>query len=55
MPAKEGKIFIELVCPNCGSVMKNGWTFHPKEDEKTPWKPACPVCKQPITVEFVIN
>jgi transcription initiation factor TFIIIB Brf1 subunit/transcription initiation factor TFIIB len=52
---KEGKIFIEIVCANCGAVIKNGWSWHPKENEKTKWTCSCSVCKMPVEVEFVIN
>jgi len=52
---KEGKIFIEIVCSNCGAVMKDGWTYHPKENEKTVMTKACPVCKMPVTVEYIVN
>lgn len=51
----EGKIFIEIVCCNCGALMKNGWSYKPKEEEKTKWPCSCSVCKMPVTVEFVIN
>lgn len=55
MSVKEGKIFIEVSCANCGALIKNGWSYHPKESEKTKWAGACPLCKMPIEVEFVIN
>ena len=55
MSVKEGKIFIEVSCSNCGAVIKNGWTYHPKENEETTWNSSCPVCKMPISVKFVIN
>ena len=55
MPTKEGKIFIEVVCANCGAVIKNGWAYHPKENEETTWNSACPACKMPVSVKFVIN
>ncbi len=55
MAAKEGRIFIEISCANCGAVVKNGWSYHPKEDEKTVWTTSCPVCKQPAKIEFTVN
>jgi hypothetical protein len=55
MPVKEGKIFIEIACCNCGAMVKNGWSYHPKENEETKWQASCPVCKMPVEVKFVIN
>lgn len=55
MPGKEGQIFIEVVCPNCGSVMKGGWRYEPKGMEKTEWSRMCPACRMPVKVEFSVN
>lgn len=55
MPIKEGKIIIEIVCYNCGAVMKNAWTYKPKENDVTKWNGQCPVCHFPIEVEFKVN
>lgn len=55
MAIKEGNIFIEVVCANCRAIIKNGWTYHSSENEKTTWNTSCPICKLPIKVEFTIN
>jgi len=55
MAQKEGKIFIEVVCANCGTVVKDGWSYRPAENEKTTMTRVCPTCKMPVKVEFIIN
>ena len=55
MPVKEGTIFITVSCPHCGCVMQNGWSYVPKEGDKTTWEPQCPVCHFPIKVIYEVQ
>ncbi len=55
MDPKEGKIFIYLSCFNCGAVVMNGWTFNPKEENKTTWKSKCPHCNFPFEINYEVK